>query len=89
MSLWTDDNESLEQLQKRDDLLGRSQIELDLNKADGKVKNHEVKFGVAREATGKEMTLSLSTKVLTVDGNNIFLLKIPLLLNHSLFPCFV
>lgn len=86
MSLWTDENESLEELQERDDLLGRSQIELDLSKADGKVKDHEVKFGVIREATGKEMTLSFSTKVLTVDGNHSLLLEIFLLANHlSLF----
>eukprot|EP00210_Caulerpa_lentillifera_P002846 g2720.t1 len=62
-----DDNESLEELQTRDDLLALKEVDLDFSRAPKSVKYHPVTFSSKRNANNKSMTLHFKTQILTVD----------------------
>eukprot|EP00210_Caulerpa_lentillifera_P002845 g2719.t1 len=62
-----DDNESLEELQKRDDLLALKEVDLDFSREPKSVMNHPVTFCSKRKANNKSMTLHFKTQILTVD----------------------
>jgi len=65
------DGMSLEDMEKSDDLLASTEVDLELLKGDNRVKDYPITFSAKRNRFAQNMCLNFSTQLLSVTGKPV------------------